>query len=155
MPCRSAGEAGEHGVEHLGDREPVLDVELGREPDLGVHDAVGGEVLGALGGDALDRVAVLHHADRVGERLEVEHEVVALGAAVEPGRELLDVGRRQLAVVELLGELDDGRRPQAAVEVVVQEHLRRPPDHLVGHWSSVSERAVSERPPRLRGRGTP
>ena len=60
--------------------------------DLGVDDAVGGEVLGALGRDPLDRVAVLHDADRVGEGLEVEHEALAVGAAAEPRREL--VGRR-------------------------------------------------------------
>ena len=75
---------------------PFSVLQLGREADLGVDDAVGGEVLGALEGDALDRVAVLHHADGVGERLEVEHQVVALGAPVEPRGEIVDVGGGQV-----------------------------------------------------------
>ena len=37
--------------------QALLGAELGRHPDLGVGDAVGGEVLGALGGDPGDRVA--------------------------------------------------------------------------------------------------
>ena len=127
-------------------------MQLGREPDLGVHDAVGGEVLGALGGDALDRIAVLHHADRVGEGLEVQHEVVALGAAVEPRRQLVDVGGRQLVVAELLGQLDDGRRPHTTVEVVVQQHLRRPPDHLVGRSSGSTADRVERRSGMSAGR---
>ena len=90
---RAALEPGEHRVEHLVERQTGLDVQLGGEAHLGVHDPVVGEILGALEGDPLDRVAVLHDADRVGERLEVEHQVVALGAPVEPGRQFVDVGR--------------------------------------------------------------
>ena len=79
---------------------------------------------GALVGDPLDRVAVLHHADGVGERLEVEHEVVALGAPVEPRRR----GRRRRSSAARGSRT---RRParstvagrSAAVEVVVQQHL--------------------------------
>ena len=127
MPLRKPVE---HGVEHLVEREPGLGVQLGREAHLGVDDTVGGEVLGALGRHPLDRVAVLHHADRVGERLEVQHEVVALGAAVEPRRELGDVVGRQAGVAELVGELDDGARAHATVEVVVQQRLGRPPDEV-------------------------
>ena len=44
------GEAGDHGVDHLVERQAAGQVQLGREADLGVDDAVGGEVLGALGG---------------------------------------------------------------------------------------------------------
>jgi hypothetical protein len=33
-------------------------------------------------------------------------------------------------VPDLAGELDDRRRPQAAVKVVVEEHLRRGPEEL-------------------------
>ena len=84
-PGRPAGEAVEDRLHHLVEGQPLLGAQLRRHAHLGVDHAVGGEVLGALVGDPLDGVTVLHHADRVGERLEVEDEVVALGAAVEPG----------------------------------------------------------------------
>ncbi len=127
---RAASEPGEHRLHHLVEGEALLGAQLGRQAHLGVHDAVGGEVLRALVGDPFDRVAVLHHADGVGEGLEVEHEVVALGAAVEPGGELVDVGGRELRVAVLLGELDHRGGPQPAVEVVVEQDLGRPLDQF-------------------------
>ena len=142
----AVAESGEHRVQHLVEREPGDGVELGREADLGVDDTVGGEILGALERHPLERVAVLHHADRVGERLEVQHEVVALGTAVEPRRELGDVVGRQAAVSELVGELDDGARAYATVEVVVEQRLGRTRDEVGVHrvtvpsWSCRSDR---------------
>ena len=68
----------------LVERQAALGAQLGRHADLGVDDAVGGQVLGALRGDADDRVALLHDPDRVRERLEVELERLAVGAAPEP-----------------------------------------------------------------------
>ena len=58
--------------------------EFRRVSDLGVGDAVGGQVLGAFGGDPDDRVALLHDAGRVGEGLEIELERLAVGAPPEP-----------------------------------------------------------------------
>ena len=106
-------ESVEHRLHHLVEREALLGAELRSEAHLGVHHTVGGEVLGAFVRDSLDRVTVLHHADGVGEGLEVEHEVVALGAPVEPRGEVVDVGRRQILVAVLLRELDDGAGPDA------------------------------------------
>ncbi len=102
----------------------------GANAHLGVHDAVGGEILGALERHSLDRVTVLHHADGVGEGLEVEHEVVALGATVEPGGEVVDVGGRQVVVAVLLGEFDDGAGSDPTVEMVVEQSLGRPLDEF-------------------------
>ena len=79
----------------LVERQAALGAQLRGDADLGVDDAVGGEVLGALGGDPGDRVALLHDAGRVVERLEVELERLAVGAAAEPRRQLVDVGGRQ------------------------------------------------------------
>ena len=123
-------EAVEHGLHHLVERHALLGAQLGCEANLGVHDTVGGQILGALVGDPLDRIVVLHHADRVGERLEIQHQVVALGAPVEPGREVVDVGGRQILVSELLREFDDGRGADTAVEVVVEQRLGRPLDQI-------------------------
>ena len=50
-------------------------VQLGREADLGVHDAVGGEVDDGLGGDPLERAGRLQHGERVLERRQVLQEV--------------------------------------------------------------------------------
>ena len=138
---RADPEALQDGVEHLVQGQPGLDVELGGEAHLGVHEAVGGEVLGALGGHADDGVAVLHHADGVRERLQVEHEVVALGAAVEPRAEVVDVGGREAGVAVLRRQLDDGGGAQATVEVVVEDDLRRPLDaDRVDHGAGLIER---------------
>ena len=113
VPAAPTAEPVEHRLDRLVVGEAGLGAQLGRHAHLGVHHAVGGQVLGALAGDPLDGVAVLHDADGVGERLEVQHEVVALGAAVEPLGEVVDVGRGQLAVAVLVGQLDHrrGRRP--------------------------------------------
>ena len=127
---RSEPEPVEHGLHHLVERQALLGAQLGSEPHLGVHDAVVGEILGALVGDPLDRITILHHTDGVGERLEVQHQVVALGATVEPGGEVVDVGGRQILVSELLREFDDGRRADTAVEVVVEQRLRRSLDQI-------------------------
>ena len=82
--------------------------------------------MSALKGNALDGVAFLHHGAGVSERLEVKHQVVALGALVEPLAEVVDVSGRQPVVAVLLCEFDDCRWPQSAVEMIVQKHLRSP-----------------------------
>ena len=86
-----------------------------------------GEVLRALGGHPDQRVLGLHHADRVLERLEVEVEVVSVGALVEPLGQLVDVGRGK-GMARVAGQVDHGGGAEAAVEVVVQDDLGGPPD---------------------------
>ena len=113
-----------HGLDHLVESEPALEVLLGRETDLGVDDAVGGEVLGTFARHARERVLRLHHADGVRERLEVQQEVLAVGALGHPVAELPRVGGRQVPVAGLLGELHDRAGTEPAVEVVVEEDLR-------------------------------
>ena len=105
-------------------------LQLRSEAHLGVHDTVVGQILGAFVRHSLDRVTVLHHPHRVGEGLEVEHEVVALRSPVEPGGEVVDVGRRQILVAVLLREFDDGAGPDAPVEVVVEQRLGGPLDEF-------------------------
>ena len=121
----AAAEPGEHRAHDLVERQPRFGVQFWRETHLGVHHVVGGEILRALERHTLDRVTVLHHADGVRERLEIEHEVVALGAAVEPLLQIGHVGGRQLAVAELVRQLDHCLGAQTPVEVVVEQCLRR------------------------------
>ncbi len=77
---------------------PAVDVQLGREPDLGVHDVVGGEVL-----DALDRppgaappVSITPTVCANGS--QVAHQRSAVRSGAEERRELVDVGGGQLVV---------------------------------------------------------
>ncbi len=137
----AVGEAGQHGVDDRVERQPAVDVQFGCEPDLGVDDVVGRQVLDALVGDPVQRLRRLHHADGVGERLQVAHQRSAVRGGAEPRREFVDVGGGQLVVAVGLGQLQHGRRSQPAVEVVVQQRLRRLPDRSPA--STVSSRRRS------------
>ena len=85
-PCRGGGAAPSWNPASTASTtsssvSPPLDVQLGREPDLGVDDAVGGEVLGALARDPVQRVGGLHDADGVRERLQVALQRAGVGRA--------------------------------------------------------------------------
>ena len=121
-----------HRVDDRVEAEPTAGRQLGRIADLGVDHPVGRQVLGALGRDPRDRRRRLHDPDGVGERLEVELERLAVGAAPDPGGQLVRVGRRQPGVAGLGGELDDRPGTEAAVEVVVEQDLGCSPDRLEG-----------------------
>ncbi len=99
-------------------------MQLGGEPDLGVDHAVGGQVDRRLVGDPLDRLRLLHHGERVLERRQVLQEVGGLGAAVNQRCSVSTSVDGSPA--DLVGEFDHGLRPQPAVEMVVQQDLRRP-----------------------------
>ena len=107
-------------------------VEDRRETRLDVHHAVVVHVLDHLVGDALERLGGLHHAAGVREAFEVERQAAALRAAVKPLGQLAGVGGRQRGVALVPGQLDDRLRPQAAVEMVVQEDLGQRADERVG-----------------------
>jgi hypothetical protein len=66
----------------------------------------------------------------VPESFEVELETLTVGAAGEPAGELDRIARRQLAVANIHGQLEDRLGPHAAVEVVVQERFRRLADRF-------------------------
>ena len=135
--AHTALEAGQPGLHDLVERQPALGRELGRIADLGVDDAVGREVLRALRGHAGDGVGRLHHADGVGEALEVQLQRASVGAGPEPPAELLGILGGQAAVAGLAGQLDDGGRPQPAVEMIVQQHLGGAADRLLGDHAAM------------------
>ena len=99
-------------------------MQLRGEPDLGVDDAVGGQVLGAFGGDPGQRLGRLHDRHRVPERLQVQLKVTAPRGAGHRLGQFIRVGGRQAVVPDGLGQLHDGRGTEAAVQVIVQQHLR-------------------------------
>src|SRR5438874_496318 len=91
-PLASDLEALEVGLDDLIERQALLGRELRRVADLGIGDAVGGEILRALRRDADNRVALLEDADGVLECLEVELKGFPVRATAEPGREVVDIG---------------------------------------------------------------
>ena len=101
----TVGEAGQHRVDDRVERQPAVDVQFWREPDLGVHDVVGRQVFDALVGHPVQRLRCLHHPDRVRERFEVTNERTAVRGGAEERRKPVDVGGRQLVVAVRLGEL--------------------------------------------------
>ncbi|MGC0407187.1 hypothetical protein RKD31_000430 [Streptomyces sp. SAI-163] len=110
------------GLHDLPHRQPAPGVQLGRVADLAVDDAVGGEVQDVLLGGAQQALAVLHHGEGVLEGGDVADQVTGVGGLVVPGGQLVGVGGGQ-RVADAPGQLDDGRRAQAAVEVVVEDRL--------------------------------
>ena len=145
MPAAGAQpEALQYRRHDLVQAQPALGVQLRGEPDLGVGHPVRRQVLGALRRHPDQRVALLHHADGMPERLQVQVQV----PAVRPGRPALSpqlkwVTGGQARDTELIRQLNDGRRPQPTVEVVVQQHLRHAADLLLGkaHVSLLPLRA--------------
>ena len=126
------GETGQHGVHHRVQRQATIDVQFGREPDLGVHHVVGGQVFDTLVRHPVQRLGRLHHPDRVRERFQVAHQRSAVRGGAEERRELVDVGRGQVVVAVRRGQLQHGGRTQPAVEMVVQQGLRRVADRFQG-----------------------
>src|SRR5215831_2343267 len=102
-----------------------------RETRLDVGDAVAMHVFDHLVGDALERLGRLHHAGRVRESLEVEREAAPLRAAMKPPGEIARISGGEVFVPLFLRQFDDGLRPQAAVEVIVQQHLGQRSNQLL------------------------
>ena len=95
----SLREARQRGGDDLVQRQALLSMEFRCEADLGVDDTVCRKVLSALARDAFDALPRLHDGDGVGERLEVEDQVVAVGSTRDHIPEGLRVRRRQACVV--------------------------------------------------------
>ncbi len=123
-------EAADGGLHHRVERQPAVQVLLGGEAALGVHDAIGCQVLGALVGDALQGLGGLHHPDGVREPLQVQLQRLAVSPPGEPHRQLLRVAGRQARIALLGRQIGDGGGAQPAVQVVVQQHLGSGADRL-------------------------
>ena len=120
---RAEREAVKGGSHDLVQREPAIEVLFGRKANLGVDNAVSRQIDGALGRNPLELFAGLHERSRVGETLQIAHEVAA-GVHNEPTTELLRVERRQSLIARLAREFNDRLWAQPAVEVLVQKDLR-------------------------------
>jgi hypothetical protein len=118
----AAPEPARHRLDDRFQRQSLVLVELGREPHLGVRDAVVREIGDGLPGDALDRLRRLHDRECVLERGEVLEQVAGLGATREPGLQVVGIGRRQRPA-DRVRQFQDRRHPHATVEMVVEQDL--------------------------------
>ena len=109
-------------------------MQLGRVADLGIDNAIGGEVDRALARNAAQRLLGLGHPDRVLEGLEVALERAGVRRIGKPLREGVGILRREAGVAELIREVEHRLGSQAAVEVVVQQHLGRAHDEISRDW---------------------
>ena len=132
---RPRANAAQRGLDDFVEGKPLLHVLFRSKAKLGVHHAVLGEILGGFMGRTLDGVGGLGDADGVGERFEIELELVAVSASTDPSRQFVDVGGREAGVASLGGELNNGLGTHAAVEVIVEQHLRRLDEDL---WCKFS-----------------
>ncbi len=145
-PLRPDPEAVDHRADDVIEPELALGVQLRREPDLRVHDTVGREILRTLCRDPHQGLACLHHGQRVIERFEVEDEVLLVRTRHEPLSQLADIFRREAGVAARIRELDDGGGTHSAVEVVVQQGLRRPDQRLEGRAAHANPRSGKSSP---------
>ena len=143
----------EHGFDRLVERQATARTELRGHPDLGIDDAVGGQILSAFRRDARDRIRPLHDPERVGERLEVKLQALAVGATADPSRQVVDVGRWECVIAVLGCQIDDRGRSQTPVEVVVEHGLGRPDDSgKIRHGVMVRASRTLPRPAPSGGR---
>lgn len=114
-------------LDHIVQLQTLREVLFWRVSHLGISHSVGGQVLGALGGDTHQVLAGLHDGDGVGEGLEVPLQRAGIRRFLKPRGQPVGVGCRKV-VPDVGGQLDDRCRTQPAIKVVVQHHLGRSHD---------------------------
>ena len=113
-------ESGQHRIHHVVERQSAVDVQFRCEPEFGVDHVVRGEIGHTLQGHPMQRVGGLHHGDGMRERFEVAHQRPTVRGGAKPRGQFGLVSAGQSVVADLGGDVDDRRRPQSTVEVVVQ-----------------------------------
>jgi hypothetical protein len=121
-PSRAVFEAVGDRIHRLPQGEPGTGAEFRRPAHLGVHDAVGCDILHVLAGDAAQRDGVLQQGDGEVESLKIRGQVAAARLLHEPTGEPARIRGGQFDSSRG-GQVDDGGRSQRTVEVVVQADL--------------------------------
>jgi hypothetical protein len=95
----------------------------GRDAELGQHAAIGPRVFGGLEGHARQGLRRGHrrHGQRKAAQVVVQRP--GMGAGVEPGGQAACIGCRA-GDAALAQQVEQGGHAQAAVQVLVQQHLR-------------------------------
>jgi len=118
------GKSGPDGIDDLLQREPFGDVQLRREPEFGVNDAIVGEVEHRLSRHALKIRARLHDGDGVFKRLEDSWERARRGGLNEPCAERTRVRLGHAPPVRVR-KFENRRGAKPAVQVIVKHDLRK------------------------------
>jgi len=122
---RAARQAVQQGLHRRVGRDAVGLEQQRRDAELGQHAALGTGVLGGLEGDAGQRLGRGHRRHRQREAAQVLVQRAGVGAGVEPGGQRVGVlGRRCDAA--LAQQVQQRGHAQAAVQVLVQQHLGHP-----------------------------
>ena len=121
------GEPGDHRLDDLGIGQAMAAVEHRRVAHLEVLHVLGRGVLGQLVSDPLERRLLLEDAQGEIEDLEIVGEAAGAPAGLEQTGERRELAGRQLHPL-LVGQLEQGARTQAAVEVAVEVGLGQPAD---------------------------
>ena len=124
----------QHSLHDLVQRQTAHGVQLRCEPDLGVDDPVGGQILDAFRRHPDQRLPGLHHGCGVHECLQVPFQRPGVRRLGEPARQVGHDRRRQAVITIPVGEIDQRRGPQTAVQMVVQQDLRCGGDGVGGQW---------------------
>jgi hypothetical protein len=95
-------------------------MKLGGEADLRINDPVVCQVAHCLGSYPLQCLRRLHYGDRVDKAAEITREAPAAGLANQPGAEFARVTGREATITDRLSQLDQRRRTQPAVQVVME-----------------------------------
>lgn len=101
------------------------------QAQLSVDNVVGGQILDGLTRNARQRLSGLHDGAGVREGGQVARQRARVAGVNEPLLQFIHVGGGQLiGVTAVRGQVDNGLRAQAAIEVIVKQYLGQAGDNL-------------------------
>ena len=103
--------------------QSVAGVKDRREAGFKIDHAILAQIFGLLVGDPLQRLFGLHDCDGVGKAFQIFGETAFVGALMKPLRQRCGIAGRKVRVFCFFRQVNDGLRPQHAVEVLMQEHF--------------------------------
>ena len=102
---------------------PFAGVKDRREASFKIDHAILAQIFGLLVRDPLQRLFGLHHRDGVGKAFQVLGETSLVRALMKPLRQRRRIAGGKFGVLRFFCQVNDGLRPQYAVEVLVQKHF--------------------------------
>ncbi len=105
-------------------RQSVAGVKDRREARFKIDHAIVAQIFGLLVRDPLQRVFRLHHGDGVRKSFQIFGETSLVRALMKPLGQRRRIAGGKIGVFCLLGQVNDGLRPQHAVQMFVQKHFR-------------------------------
>jgi len=125
------GQARDHGLDDLIVRQALEPMQDRRIAHLEMPHVLAGHVFDQLAGHAVERLALLKHAQRVVEDSQVVGEIAGALARLQDSREPGEVPGRQPHALGVR-QIEHRARAQAAVEVAVDVGLGKSLDDALG-----------------------